>query len=113
MDGFFRSARRLGMLGVAALSIGAGIVLVHALVTPKQIQTVQTAGLLVIVALFVLPVLSIAALCLDRVVVRRRPHPRSASPDVRKQSAGRRRPQVQPRRTDGHSAERISRTPGV
>lgn len=71
MDGFFRSARRVGIVAVALLSIAAGLALVHALITPKQIQGVRTAVLLLIVALFVLPLGAMGALWLDRIAVRK------------------------------------------
>lgn len=53
--------RRLGMAAAAAISVVGSIVLVHALITPGSVQVLRTPELVAVLALFVLPGLTLAA----------------------------------------------------
>lgn len=55
------SVRRLGLATAAAVSVVGSIVLVYALITPGSAQVLRTPELVAVLALFVLPGLTLAA----------------------------------------------------
>jgi len=61
-----RSTRRAGLLAVALACLAAGLVLAFKLVSRDAIAGVRTPHLLGLLALFVLPVLALGALIVDR-----------------------------------------------
>lgn len=93
MDDLFRLTRRGAILSVSALTLGLGVALVYLLITPENVRTLRTSTLLIVLALFVLPVMSMVALWFDRVAMRKARKalavPRSESTAAPKRAPGR------------------------
>ncbi len=84
--------RRLGLAAAVTVSIIGSIVLIHELVTPNSVRLLRTPELIAVLALFVLPGLTLATMRRAWLV---RAHP---APD---QSTGLRRSQHEPAATEG------------
>lgn len=64
--GAIRVARRIAVLAVGVICVGAALAIVWHVTTPGALATLTTMQLLVPVALVVLPVLAMAAWAFDR-----------------------------------------------
>ncbi len=58
----FCGIRRLGMAAAVTVSVVGSIVLVHGLITPGLVQLLRTPELVAVLALFVLPALTLATM---------------------------------------------------
>lgn len=94
----FCGFRRLGMAAAVTVSVIGSIVLVHGLITPGFVQLLRTPELIAVLALFVLPALTLATM--------RRDGPARPAPD---QPAVSRRSQHDPAHEAADRAERHRR----
>ena len=93
--------RRLGLGAAVTVSIIGSIVLIHELVTPNSVRLLRTPELIAVLALFVLPALTLATM--RRAWLVRPPPP----PSPADQSAGLRRSHHEPATPEG--ADRAER----
>ncbi|MBX3407596.1 MAG: hypothetical protein KF869_12620 [Phycisphaeraceae bacterium] len=56
------TVRRMGVVAAAAVSVAGSVLLIYNLVTPQSVQMMRTADLVALVAMLLLPVLTLATM---------------------------------------------------